>query len=233
MTEYEMTFGTDADTDKIPVPIPVKNSDKDIKRLVKEKDRMIRHQDRMLRDLTPKKYDIIKDPGKIYDLTKWIRRIKNRLFPDRTYLINMELRNGMHKSFLILSTQDKFYFMEGRYIIDDDLKYYNISCGCYALDYHQDFAMPVRRKISPNTLKSAMKEVQGDDMKIDNATNPSTLDRFIESEMAKKVMEGQELATMLKRLFAVGLITMFAVVIHMIVFMKKTGMLDNVKLPGT
>ena len=217
---------------EVPVPVTNKDKDKQLNKELKAKDRIIRHKDKMLKELSPKKYDLIKDPGKLIDVTKWIRRAKNRIFPDRTYLINMELRNGMHKTFMITCTQDKFHFMGGRYIIDDEMKYYNITASCYALDYHQDFCMPVRRKIEPNKLKTAMKDTQPDEMKIDSATNPSTLDRFIESEMAKKVMEGQELAAMLKKLFAVGIISMIAIIVHLLMFMKKTGMLDSVSVPG-
>ncbi len=157
-------------------------------------------------------------------------KIKDDLNPSESLLINMELRNGFHQTFMIQHSEPFFHFQGGTYIIDASLKYYNISSRLYMLDYHQDFCMPVKREWNIDRLKKAIKF--SNITEIDLAINPMNVESFIEGKVVEGMVRGQQIVEELKKYFLLLIINALFSGIHLVLFVVKTGMLNGVKIPG-
>lgn len=160
----------------------------------------------------------------------WKQRWLDKARASKCIVINMELLNGMHKTFLVSLVYQGFSFQGGRYIFDDELKYYNVDFKNYCFDYHQGMAMPIKRKIPLNTLQkvidsSGLSEVE-------YATNPQTLERFIVAKIAEGIMKGQQITEELKAMKLAIYIAAAASVLHFLTFVIKSGMLQQIKIPG-
>lgn len=176
-----------------------------------------------------KPYDPLKPKGWL-DFKGWYKKFKDNSDSRSTYLINMELRNGMSDLFIVFAKKDKFSYLGGNYIIDNDLKYYVASAKMYCLDYHQNCTIPIRRKIPFNDINKTIDNLTG--LEIETALNPYTLNKFIESSVIEKVMQGHEMSEWMKRMMLILVITCLSSVIMLITFIIKSGMLQNVKIPG-
>ena len=165
---------------------------------------------------------------------KEIKGIKNvlidKISPAKTLLINMELRNGMHRTFMIKTSQNSFKFMKGLYLIDTNLKYYKIDSKIWCLDYHQDLTIPVQRKIPIGDIKKAIEN--SGICEVESATNPALLQSFVKAEVSEGVMKGAPIDEAIKKLTLLLAITAIASIAHLLIFMFKTGMLNSVKIPG-
>jgi len=104
----------------------------------------------------------------------------------RLMLINMELRSGRHYTFTIPVSDDGFKFQDARYIYDDDAKYYNINFNMWCLDYHQDIALPLKRKIPVNEIRNELDKEQT--VEVEYSINPVTLERYVTSNLAEGIM---------------------------------------------
>lgn len=115
---------------------------------------------------------------------------------DKTFMVHMQLRNGMFTHFMVVLSHKWFDYEEGRYIIDDNFKYYDISSRIYWLDYHQDCCLPLKHTID---VKQIAKELQQSDF-IDTETSidPENLKIFMESDIIQKIMKGAEMEEWIK-----------------------------------
>lgn len=182
----------------------------------------------------PKKIDDIEHKQILpinYSL-KTIEGIKNKFLSKRpdVMCINMELRNGTHYTFLINAKSDKFIFMKGTYILDNNIKYYHQGLKMYMLDYHQDFSLPVQRKIDVDNIKKMISS--SGLLSIPQATNPFLISQFIESKVTEGLMKSSAIDDFLKQIKLFIIITMLASVIMLILFVVKTGMLQAIHLPN-
>ena len=163
-----------------------------------------------------------------YDITKksLFSRIRLKFSRDRQYLINMELRNGKHTSFIV-KCDAGFDFEDGLYLIDDSLKYEHLASGLYALDYHQDIALPIVRKIDISQIKQAVKKDKNltGAADIDMAMNPRTLVYFIKSKIAQMILHGVEIGSTLKTLKILMVIVIAISLIHFLLFLNETGII--------
>jgi hypothetical protein len=150
--------------------------------------------------------------------------------PKKNMMINMELANGDHDIFIAAVDQERFNYKNKTYIYDESLKYYVRSCQMWALDFHENFALAVQRKIPLNKLNQTLRDSGITD--VDMATNPSLLGRFQECKMIEGVLKSQEFMEQIKRLMVMIAIGAFASLLHLILFVWKSGMLDKVKIPG-
>jgi len=156
-----------------------------------------------------------------------VRKIKSFLKGGDLLLIMMELRNGDHDCFTIQTATDNFQYKKASYIIDTGLKYFNIPAKMYALDYHQDIALPVKRSIPVGTIKSVLESKQLD-VNTEYAINPDTLERFIYSKVAEGTMAGQGLQDWFKKAMGCLVVSTCAVVTHMVIYMVKSGMFNEI-----
>jgi len=149
---------------------------------------------------------------------------------DKIMLINMELRNGQHDTFIIKAKQQGFKYKGGYYVFDDELKYYNVGEQMWVLDYHQDCTIPIRRDIPVNEIKKALEASNLSE--VEYSTNPTVLERFIISKISEGIMKGQQIDEFLKNLKTWLILAVVTSIIHLLLFVLKTGMLKSIKIPG-
>lgn len=168
--------------------------------------------------------------GGFFSVGRMMKRIKLAFKSDKVTLINMELSNGFHTTFIVAEEGGGFKYNGKRYIFDDALKYYHITSGLYAFNYHEGFALPIIAKIDLNEINKA---VSGSGItEIEYMTNPITLERFTVSKIAEGIMKGQQLDAFFRQIRLLIIITMLVASLNLILFVFKTGMLKQIKIPG-
>jgi len=190
-----------------------------LKKLIKKKNKEIKSEEN-------KEYNPIKTKKGWFDFSAYYRIFKDKLRPQRTYLINMELRNGMHQLFTISCSNESFKYDGSEYVIDNEFKYYVLSAGCYCLDYHQDLSIPIKRIVPLNEIKKGINSLGVTE--VETAINPRTLRMFIESEVIQKVLQGQAMGNMLKNLMIICALGTIASVCHLLIYMSKSGMFASI-----
>lgn len=158
----------------------------------------------------------------------WRAWFIDKYFPAKAILVNMELLNGFHRSFIIKGGDDGYVFRGKKYLFDDDHKYYNMDAKLYAYDYHEGLVLPIKRKIP---LQSIKKTIESSDLDIEYAINPSTLQRFMTAKIAEGVMKGTMIDEFLRKLQTFLLVIMVAVLVHLVLFLFASGMLENINIP--
>jgi len=176
-------------------------------------------------DTKSKEYSIMKtlswtNPGHVY---KRIAKHPHKSL--KAMLIHMELTTGSHTQFIAYIEHNNFIFMGGAYIIDDELKYYDMASKLWSLDYHQDICVPIQRRIPANVIKKSMYEKGVTD--VDAAYNPSNLKLMIEGNIIEKVLKGEELEAVFRFLKLVGILTLIAAVLTLVMVMHANGILNN------
>lgn len=167
--------------------------------------------------------------GSKFSIKYWKKFFTEKLFMDRTILINMELSNGFHKLFMVVERNQGFKYKSKSYVFDDESKYYVMDAKLWCYDFHENFTIPIKRIIPIAAIKKVMES--GNITEVENSTNPATLDRFLKAKIAEGIMKGQQLDIVLKQLKLLGIIIMLTVIIHLILFLFKTGMLESIKVP--
>lgn len=154
-----------------------------------------------------------------------------KFFPSKSVLINMELLNGMHKQFVIKEKDGGFSYKGNTYILDNELKYFILEAKMWAYDFHEQFALPLKRSIPLLKIKKFLEN--SGISEVEYASNPSTLERFVTSRIAEGIMKGQMLDDWMKQIRLMLIIVLLSVIIHLLLFMQKTGMLKQLagKLP--
>ena len=160
----------------------------------------------------------------------WKAWYLDKYHPGTIVLINMELTNGFHRSFTVKEKEEGFIFRGKKYLFDDDHKYYNIDAKLYAFDYHEGLTLPIKRKIPVTEIKKTMESTE--EIDIEYAINPSTLQRFMTAKIAEGVMKGTQLDEFMRKLQMFLIVTMIAVLVHLALFLYGSGMLQNIKVPG-
>jgi hypothetical protein len=167
---------------------------------------------------------------------KWIRygyikkRIRLWFFEEKSYLIEMELRNGMKTTFVVQDKEGGFRFLGGKYTFDDALKVWHIPSQLFSFKFHQDFTLPIVQKIDMNEINKAISGSNITD--IEYMTNPSVLERFTVSKIAEGIMKGQQLDAFFRQIRLISIINLLISVILLIMFVFKTGMLKSIHIPG-
>jgi hypothetical protein len=202
-----------------------RNYEKEIDKLKKETIKLKEDKEYI------KKFDAIRSRKSKFNLKYWISHYKDKWFPQKTVLINMELANGMHKQFITLIKKDNTFKYRGKlYLVDNESKYYVIDSKIWAYDFHEDFTLPIKRKIPLIKIKKSIEH--SGISEVEYMMNPSTLERFTISKIAEGIMRGQQIDEFFKRIQLLMIITMVAAVIHLVLFMFKSGMLQQIKIPG-
>jgi len=188
-------------------------------------DKLITTKD--TKDTKRNDFDPTKPKSKL-DLKGWYNRFKSKVMPGNVYLVNIELRNGMHDYFMITTSKEHFIYKGAAYIIDDESKYFCLGVNKFALDYHQDLSIPIKRKVPLSEIRKTISSIGSNE--VETAINPSSLRNFIESNFIQKVMKGQELDDKLKQILLISAVSALASTVMVVLFIAKSGMLDSV--PG-
>lgn len=164
-----------------------------------------------------------------FKLDYWKHWFIEKYFPAKCVLINMELVNGFHRTFIVVEKDGGFKFRSKKYIFDDDSKYYNMDDKMYVFDFHEGITLPVKRKIPVTGIKKTIEST--DEIDIEYAINPSTLQRFMTAKIAEGVMKGTLLDQFLRKLQMFIIVIMVTVVVHLLLFLYASGILENINMP--
>ena len=140
-------------------------------------------------------------------------------------IINMELNNGHHDTFYITESGESFKHKENRYIFDSKLKYYNVGFSEFCYDYHESFDLPIKREFPLNDTKTAIESSGMIDSQY--ATNPSTLERFMNSSIIEMMLRGGAIDKLIKIIIIVLAINLIISLSHIILYMYQSGVFDN------
>ena len=140
-------------------------------------------------------------------------------------IIQMEFLNGDFGTLFVEASHEGFTYNKGLYLFDDDLKYYNFSLKTYCYDFHEGFCLPIKRRFDITALNRA---IRGSDFEIELSTNPSVLQTFEESKMAKWVMKAQELFEEMQKWKTWIVICTLICVVHLILFCFKAGIFTEI-----
>jgi hypothetical protein len=154
------------------------NSEKDAKNEIKRRARIINRL-----------ANIVELKG-LFDVRGWSNTFKIAMDPISTMLIFMELRTGKFVHFIVSLKHPYFDYQDGRYIVDDEMKYYLASSSMWCCDYHQDCCLPLKRKIDVNQIN---REVTNLGIDTETSINPVSFKVFMESDIIQKVIKGAEM----------------------------------------
>lgn len=140
------------------------------------------------------------------DMSYWKRRkVANRMH--NVNLIKMELSNGKHRTFLVSENNHGFYYMDRRYVFDEKVKYEDIDLGFWCYDFHEDFTLPFKRRFPVTDIKATLERSEVDGYEVAYATNPSVLERFVNSTVLEMLLRGGNLQKLLVIIMIVTIIT--------------------------
>lgn len=154
-----------------------------------ERNRLV-YDGRAMKMLVRKSINLVRKKSML-DMAGWKREWNDRKKPGKTFMVNMELRNGFHTHFFVLLEHKYFDYEDGRYLIDDSFKYYNVATKIYCLDYHQDICIPLKRKIDVNGIQKKL--MDNNEIETETSIDPKSLKIFIESDIIQKAMKGAEM----------------------------------------
>jgi hypothetical protein len=166
-------------------------------------------------------YEIAKPKGML-DFRAWKYKLMVKYSPLATVLINMQLTTGEHISFIVKIKEGGFVFDKGFYIIDDKMKYYNISAKLWCFDYHEELCFPISRIINITNVKNAL--IKSEDVELETAINPVSLNSFMQSTVIQKLLQGAELEDSLKFMKLMIIINAVIGVIVLLLSIKNAGL---------
>ena len=172
-------------------------------------------------DTKSKTYNVTKVRGAL-DTKRIMNKLKESFNPTTTLLINMELLNGNHIQFTTQIKGDSFFYNSGRYIIDNDLKYYNMSASLWCLDYHEQISFPIKREIPVKKIKDSLKNANAD---VVISLNPRSLQEYIKSEFVQKVMQGESLSKLMNFLKIMSILSVLGIGAILVIILQQSGVL--------
>lgn len=162
-------------------------------------------------------------------IQKFTMRLKERKSPDKIVMVNIELLNGMHRTFLVNEKDGSFKYKGKIYIFDTESKYYIIDSSIWSYDFHETYVLPVKREIPIDKMKKVMESAKIDD--VIYASNPKTLESFINAKLGQGMMKAKALDEAIRRMNLMMMINLIATIGLLLLFAWKTGMLEQIQLP--
>lgn len=201
----------------------IKKKEKDIKVTTSIREEKNKGMDQPLRLFHP-----LQNQSKT-NISYWIQKFKEKYRPAKCVLINLETISGFHTQFLVTESDSGFIYKKKKYVFDEELKYYVISAKLWCYDFHEEFTLPIKRRIPLNEIKKAVESSNITD--VEYATNPALVKEFITSKIAEGIMKGSALDQWMRQLKLFVIILLVECSITLFVLIKSTGMLDNLNLP--
>lgn len=167
-----------------------------------------------------KSFDPVRSRKSWFSYNKWRDFFIVLFHKPSLVMANIELLNGRHRTLMVKGNANSFKFQGKEYVFDDEAKYYVSDCNLWAFDYHESFSLPIKRRIEVNDVVNAMDSL--DDVVV-NSTNPSTLRRFVISEVAKGVMQGAQIHDKIRMIVVLIVIGIVVGVIHLLLYAQKIG----------
>jgi len=164
------------------------------------------------------------------DITKFnkiFRKVKQRFKrntkPKVVTIVNMELQNGNFDTFYIEYEFDSFEYNNGRYIFDNDSKYYHVGFKCWCYDYREGFCLPIKKVPFPiNDVRKAFEE--NTDIDFEYSLNAKNLQQFQISKVIESVLSGQALGEQFKKVIIMVVICLILCLVNVLVGMQLYSM---------
>jgi hypothetical protein len=151
-------------------------------------------------------------------IKEWYKRKFKR---GRIFLIDMLLRNGKYEMFTVTDTTPFFEHRGGCYIIDPDMTREDLHSKLDRLTYHQDFSAPFKISYDTKAIHGVIMDSKEDRM-VDKALNPSSIKRFIESEVIEKLLKADQLIDKLKLLLILAIVGILINVVTLLMVFKAS-----------
>ena len=157
------------------------------------------------------------------DITGMKYRLMSKYHPLSTIKVNMELTNGEVMPFVTRIKDGGFVFDNGWYIIDEKYKYYDNNAKLYCFDYHEELCLPINKKIKLDEIKKKIYE--DEDVELETAINPKSLQKFMESTVIQKLLAGAEMEDSMRKLKMFMIITMIVTIVTLLLVVNMSGLL--------
>jgi len=171
-----------------------------------------------------KQYKINKKKN-IFDMRGFKYKWMSKHHPLSTIKVNMELTNGECFPFVVKLKDGGFIFDGGWYIIDEMMKYYDNNAKLWSFDFHEELCFPVDKRIKINDIKSKIYE--SDDVELETAINPKSLQKFMESTFIQKLLAGAEMEDSMRRMKMMMIIIIVVTGITLLLTLKVSGILGG------
>lgn len=150
-------------------------------------------------------------------------RLMSKYHPLSTVKVNMELSNGEVMPFCIRLHNGGFVFDGGWYIIDEKCKYYDNNAKLWCFDFHEELCFPVDKKINLAKIKKAIYE--DNDIELETAINPKSLQKFMESTVIQKLLAGAEMEDSMRKMKIYMIITLVVTGVTLLLTINASGLL--------
>jgi hypothetical protein len=166
--------------------------------------------------------DIQKRAGRIRKIINWWKKGRTK----RVVMVNMELKNGNHRSFIVYTSENGFSYNKARYLFDNESSYYNVDFRFWCFDYHEDFVLPIKKTVPIKEIKDM---IDMDYHEISHSVNPNTIENFIVSEIAKNIMSGASVWEFLRNARLIWVVELILGIVNFLLLLNLSGVFDKLK----
>ena len=205
-----------------------------------------------------KPYNVAKSGSKLSK--KYIKnRYLDKFQTNKAVIINLELKNGFKRTFLVkLNSDNTFKYGDMIFIIDNDTKKFNLDSKLWEFDFHESLSIPVSMIFNEKYMKEEKKELFTKEIKkllipykkeipvseirrliedsgiidVEMASHPHMIKEFVKNKVTEGVMKAGPIEEFLNRLKFFIIVVLVVSVIHFLLFAWKTGLFDKVSIPG-
>jgi len=161
--------------------------------------------------------------------------------PSRTFIVVIELNNGMEITLAAIDKEGIFEFDNKDYIIIPEMKRYNCSLNNYVLYYHENFCLPIIKKIHDKELRIPLNKnfettqiidaiTSSDYKEIEYATSPKYIYNLINAKLGEQLAKGAQIDEFFKSIktfiiitLIIGILTFIVSIVIPLIANRNTG----------
>lgn len=178
--------------------------------LVEESLKKRNFKDRLLRRKLPVR------PIKKKESLKALDKLKLKMYPEQSYLIEMFFSNGTCKTWVIRTKKETFTYKGRIYYLRYNNAWFNITRNQFKLFFNEDCSVPIDREIQllsdPNNPK---------DRNIYWSVTPHNLRGLLKMEYIKKITESEGEAKIIKIILVITFINLLINIIRILGVVKR------------
>ncbi len=190
--------------------------------LIEEKSKRLTPEKTKDKNTKFKKIDYSKKKS-WFDFKGIVRELKFNKKTDNAFLVDMKHRNGSRSSMIMFPENNaSFVWNKRRYIIEEDKKFYDNTTRNWALHFHEDLSIPYELDIKVQKKKNEISSYE-----VSTAINPDNLETYMKSSFVEKIMRGEEMDALFKKIIVIATVSAVAGVITLFLVAKMSGILDS------
>lgn len=176
------------------------------------------------------------------DIKGVLTQIKRNAKKDSVLIVIMHHRNGTRSTrVFFLEDTGVFIYKKFAYIVDDTAKKFDVTYHEYVIEYFEGISLPIKLILDYEKLEQQAIETEAhfnnDDefvgsvgLDVVSALNPHSLYTWIKSSVIQKVLKGELIDEMLKKVMFFLIITFAGVAIILVLNLYTSGLLSQI--PG-